>query len=180
MRAEHHATTIQHWDKRASLSFRQETAPRGRAGSRTTFGTLVARAKQRWLFVEPCMREPLRITPPEHGSHPHFKLPPAQGWALKRFDNEVTDLELKEAKHMAYQRRRDGLDLDLQALADRSTNTEAAKKPAKRGISDFWLLHKHKKGRQKKKEREAAEDAICSSRPATPPPSAVQQQRCQI
>ena len=43
----------------------------------------------------------------------------------------------------------------MQALADRSTNTEAAQKPAKRGISDFRLFQ-HKKGRQKKKEREAA------------------------
>ena len=68
----------------------------------------------------------------------------------------------------------------MQALADLSTNTEAAKKPTKRGITDFGLFHKHKKGRQKKQEREAAEEATRSSRPATPPPSAVQHQRCQI
>ena len=70
----------------------------------------------------------------------------------------------------------------MQALADRSTNTEAAQKPAKRGISDFRLFNKHKKGRQKKKEREAAEDAIRmrSLRPATPPPSAVQPAPSQI
>ena len=46
MTAEHHAATIQHWDKRAPRSFRQATAPRGQACSRTNFDTLAARAKQ--------------------------------------------------------------------------------------------------------------------------------------
>ena len=44
-----------------------------------------------------------------------------------------------------------------------------------RGISDFRLFQ-HKKGRQKKKDREAAQDAarMRSTRPATPPLLAVQ------
>ena len=81
MTAEHHAAPVQHLDKRAPLEqLRRATAPRGLAGSRTaTFGALVARAKQQWLFVEPCMREPLMITPLGQGSHPHFKPPPPQG-----------------------------------------------------------------------------------------------------
>ena len=102
MTAEHHAATVRHWEKRAPLSFPQETAARGHAGSRTTFATLAARARQQWLFVEPCMREPLMITPLGHGSHPHFKLPQAQGWALKCFDNAVVELEQKETKRVRY------------------------------------------------------------------------------
>ena len=47
MTAEHHAVTIRHWEMRAPLSFREETAARGQAGSRTTFATLAG------LFVEP-------------------------------------------------------------------------------------------------------------------------------
>ena len=94
---------------RRSASVRK-LRPRGHAGSRTTFGALVARAKQRWLFVEPCMREHLMITPLGHCSHPHFKPPPAQGWALKCFGNAVAELEQKEAKRLKYRRRQDGLD----------------------------------------------------------------------
>ena len=56
------------------------------------------------------MREPLMITPLGHGTHPHFKLPQAQGWALKRCDNAVVWLGQKEAKRLRHRRRRDGLD----------------------------------------------------------------------
>ena len=74
MTAEPHAVTTRHWLTRAPLSFCQETAARGRAGSRTAFAALSTRAKQQWLFVEPCMREPLMVMPLRHGVHPHFKL----------------------------------------------------------------------------------------------------------
>ena len=50
-----------------------------------TFAALSARAKQQWLFVELCMREPLMITPLGSDVDPHFKLPKAQGWALRRY-----------------------------------------------------------------------------------------------
>ena len=79
MTAEHHAATACDWEKRAPLSFRTQTAARGRAGSRATFDAQLARARQQWLFVEPCMREPLMITPLNSGEHPHFKRPPPQG-----------------------------------------------------------------------------------------------------
>ena len=89
MTAEHHALTARHWHTRAPLIFRQETAARGRAGSRSAFAALAACVKQQWLFVEPCMWGPLMVTPLGHGPHLHFKLPQAQGWALKRYDNAV-------------------------------------------------------------------------------------------
>ena len=79
MTAEHHAATAKHWIVRAPLSFRQETATHGRAGSRAAFADLAARAKQRWLFVEPCVRDPLMVTPLDQGLHPHFKPLQAQG-----------------------------------------------------------------------------------------------------
>ena len=133
MTAEHHAATIQHWGKRAPHSFRQATVPRGQAGSRTSFDTLAARAKQQWLFVEPCMREPLMVTPLESNSHPHFKPPPAQGWALKCYENEVADLRKNEAKRARYRRQRNGLDserteevtLSLNVLFDGVTKAPA-------------------------------------------------------
>ena len=89
MTAEQHAATVQHWEARAPLGFRQMTAPRGRAGSRTNFSTLAARAKQRWLLVEPCVRDPLMVTPLGPSPHPHFKPPPEHGWALQCYDREV-------------------------------------------------------------------------------------------
>ena len=46
MTAEHHAATVRDWEKRAPLSFRTQTAARGRAGSRATFDTQLARARQ--------------------------------------------------------------------------------------------------------------------------------------
>ena len=78
-----------------------QTAPRRLAGSRTTLGALVARAKQQWLFVELCMREPLMIAPLGHGLHPHA-LQAATGvglgsQVLRAFDREVSALEQKEA-----------------------------------------------------------------------------------
>ena len=79
--AEQHAVAAKHWLKRAPLGFRREVATRGRAGSRATFATLAARAKQQWLFVV--------ITPLEHDVYPHFKPPAAQGWALGRYVNSV-------------------------------------------------------------------------------------------
>ena len=82
MTAEHHAATVRDWEKRAPLSFCQQTAACGHAGSRTTFATLSARARQQWLLVEPCMREPLMLTPLDYDTHPHFKRPPPQGWSL--------------------------------------------------------------------------------------------------
>ena len=82
MAAEHHAATAQHWEKHVPHGFCQMTASHGQAGSRTNFGSLAARAKQQWLFVEPCMCEPLMVTLLKSTSHPHFKPPPAQGWAL--------------------------------------------------------------------------------------------------
>ena len=112
MTAEHHAATAKEWLMRALLSFRQETAARGRAGSRAAFDALAARGKQRWLFVEPCMRDPLMVTPLDHGTHPHFKLPQAQGRALQRYVNAVGWLEQTEARHTGGRRQRDGLDSD--------------------------------------------------------------------
>ena len=41
-------------------------------------------SRQQWLFVDPCMCGPLIVMPLGHGELPHFKMPPAQGWALKR------------------------------------------------------------------------------------------------
>ena len=81
MTAEHHASTVQDWVQRAPSSFRAQTAARGRAGSRSTFDAQLARARQEWLFVEPCMRDPLMITPLGPSVHPHFKQPPPQGWS---------------------------------------------------------------------------------------------------
>ena len=81
MTAEHHAATVRDWVKRAPSSFRAQTAVRGRAGSRATFDTKLTHARQQWLFVEPCMREPLMITPLNSEEHPHFKRPPPQGWS---------------------------------------------------------------------------------------------------
>ena len=86
------------------------TAPRGQAGSRANFSTLATRAKQQWLFVEPCVREPLMVTPLGSSSHPHFKPPPAQGWALQCYDREVAALRHAEARRAAIRRRRGGLD----------------------------------------------------------------------
>ena len=44
--AEHHAVTVHHWDTPAPPIFRQETAARGRAGSRAAFAALAPCAKQ--------------------------------------------------------------------------------------------------------------------------------------
>ena len=76
MTAEHHAATVQDWEKGAPSSFRRQTAARGHAGLRTTFATRLSHAKQQWLLVEPCMRDPLMITPLGQDAHPHFKRPP--------------------------------------------------------------------------------------------------------
>ena len=101
MTAEQHAATVQHWEARAPLGFRQLTAPRGQAGSRANFSTLAARAKQQWLLVEPCVHEPLMVTPLGSSSHPHFKTPPAHGWALQCYDREVAVLCQAEARRAA-------------------------------------------------------------------------------
>ena len=98
MTAEHHAATAKHWLVRAPLSFCQETATRGRAGSRAAFADLAARAKQRRLFIEPCVRDPLMVAPLDQGPHPHFKLPQAQGWDLLRYANAVGWLEQTEVR----------------------------------------------------------------------------------
>ena len=47
-----------------------------------------------------------------HGTHPHIKLPQAQGWALKRYDNAVGWLEQEETRRARHRRRRDGLGSD--------------------------------------------------------------------
>ena len=112
MTAEHHAVTARHWLAHAPLGFRQEVAACGRPGSRPTFATRAACARQQWLFVEPCMQEPLMVTPLGSDVHPHFKLPNAQGRALKRYENMVGWLGQAEAKRMQCRRRQDGLDLD--------------------------------------------------------------------
>ena len=52
------------------------------------------------------------VTPLGHGVHPHFKLPQAQGWALKCYDNAAGWLEKAEAKRTRHRRRRDGRDPD--------------------------------------------------------------------
>ena len=83
MTAEHHAATVQHCKKCAPLGFCQMTAPHRQAGTHTNFSTLATHAKQQWLFVEPCMCEPLMVTLLGSTSHPHFKPLLAQGWALQ-------------------------------------------------------------------------------------------------
>ena len=98
MTAEHHAVTAKHRRVRAPLSFCQETAACGRAGSRAAFADLAARAKQRWLFVEPCVREPLMVTPLGQDPHPHFKLLQVQGWDLRRYASAVGWLEQTEVR----------------------------------------------------------------------------------
>ena len=50
------------------------------------------------------------VTPLGSDVHPHLKLPSAQGWALKHYENMVGWLEQADAKCMQYRRRRDGLD----------------------------------------------------------------------
>ena len=50
------------------------------------------------------------VTPLEPGGHPHFTLPAAQGWALKRLADTLKWLGQAEAKRMWYRRQRDGLD----------------------------------------------------------------------
>ena len=49
-------------------------------------------------------------TPLGPNSHPHFKLPPAQGWALKCYEHDVAELQRKEAIRVGYRRQRLGLD----------------------------------------------------------------------
>ena len=110
MTAEHHAATACDWKKRAPLSFRAQTAVRGRAGSRATFETQLARARQQWLFVEPCMREPLMVTPLSSDEHPHFKRPPPQGWSHECYAAAVLDLAGSEAKRARHRRQRVGLE----------------------------------------------------------------------
>ena len=92
MTAEHHAATVQDWAKRAPSSFRRQTAARGQAGSRATFDTQLACARQQWLLVEPCMREPLMITPLGQDEHPYFKRPPPQGWSHGCYGMAVVEL----------------------------------------------------------------------------------------
>ena len=112
MTAQHHAVTVRDWEKRAPLSFRAQTAARGRAGSRATFTAQLARARQQWLLVEPCMREPLMITPLSHDEHPHFKRPPPQGWSHGCYGAAVLELEDNEAKRARRRRQRDDLDAE--------------------------------------------------------------------
>ena len=109
MTAAHHAATACAWEKRAPLSFRTQTAARGQAGSCATFETQLARARQQWLFVEPCMREPLMITPLTSGEHPHFKQPPPQGWSRECYAAAVLQLEREEAARACRRRQRVGL-----------------------------------------------------------------------
>ena len=51
------------------------------------------------------------VTPLESSSHPHFKPPSAQGWALGSYDREVAELRKNEAERAQYRRQRNGLDL---------------------------------------------------------------------
>ena len=62
------------------------------------------------MFVEPCVRDPLMVTPLDQDPHPHFKLPQAQGWDLRRYANAVGWLERMEARRARGRRQRDGLD----------------------------------------------------------------------
>ena len=110
MTAEHHAATACDWKKRAPLSFRAQTAARGRAGSRATFETQLARAQQQWLFIEPCMREPLMVTPLSSDEHPHFKRPPPQGWSHECYAAAVLELAGSKAKRARHRRQRVGLE----------------------------------------------------------------------
>ena len=123
MTVENHTATIQHWDKRAPRSFRQATAPCGQAGLRTNFDTLAACAKRQWLFVEPCMCEPLMVMLLESNSHPHFKQPPAQGWARKCYEYEVADLQWSEARRAGYRRQHNSLDSEQARKVNASSNT---------------------------------------------------------
>ena len=56
------------------------------------------------------MHESLMVTPLESNSHPHFKLPSAQGWALGSYGREVAELRKNEAERAQYRRQRNGLD----------------------------------------------------------------------
>ena len=109
MTAEHHASTVQDWERRAPLSFRAQTAVRGRAGSRSSFATQLARARQEWLFVEPCMREPLMVTPLGSNVHPHFKRPPPHGWSRECCTAAVHELSRNDARRAHGRRQQAGL-----------------------------------------------------------------------
>ena len=90
----------------------EQTAANGNAGSRATFATQLAHARQRWLLVELCMCEPLMITPLGQDEHPHFKRPPLQGWLLRCYGIAVSWLKKNEAKRMRQRRQRDDLDAE--------------------------------------------------------------------
>ena len=63
------------------------------------------------------------VTPLESNSHPHFKQPPAQGWALTCHDKEVADLRWSEAERARYWRQRNGLDSERTREVTASLNT---------------------------------------------------------
>ena len=87
-----------------------------RAGSRATFATQLARARQQWLFVEPCMHEPLMITPLDSGDHPHFKCPLPQGWSRECY--EAAELELADSEAKRARRRRQRANLEDERALD--------------------------------------------------------------
>ena len=58
MTAEHHASTVRDWEQRAPLSFRAQTAARGRAGSRSTFNAQLARARRGGCLSGPACASP--------------------------------------------------------------------------------------------------------------------------
>ena len=114
MTAQHHAVTVRDWEKRAPLSFRAQTAARGRAGSRATFAAQLARARQQWLLVEPCVHEPLMITPLSHDEDPR-----GISSGLRRRAGRMGAMGLRcsnsrknEAKRVRRRRQRDDLDAE--------------------------------------------------------------------
>ena len=81
----------------------------GRAGACMAFAALSSRAKQLWLFMEPCVREPLMVTPLRNDKNPHFKAPGPQGWAYAFYPRESARLRKppKEASRSQRSQRSD-------------------------------------------------------------------------
>ena len=72
MTSKRHAVTARHWLKRAPPSFWQSVWSRGYACG---FHCPVCSGQRALVVLEPCMRDPLMITPLHHDGNLHVKVP---------------------------------------------------------------------------------------------------------